>query len=42
MAERAAEAIGADAQLARVGAYYHDVGKTIRPYFFVENRDEAR
>lgn len=41
MAERAAEAIGADALLARVGAYYHDVGKTIRPYFFVENRTEG-
>ncbi len=40
MAERAAEAIGADALLTRVGAYYHDVGKTIRPYFFVENRTE--
>jgi cyclic-di-AMP phosphodiesterase PgpH len=40
MAERAAEAIGADSLLARVGAYYHDVGKTIRPYFFVENRSE--
>jgi cyclic-di-AMP phosphodiesterase PgpH len=40
MAERAAEAIGADAQLARVGAYYHDVGKTIRPYFFIENRND--
>ena len=41
MAERAAEAIGADTLLARVGAYYHDVGKTIRPYFFVENRSEG-
>ena len=41
MAERAAEAIGADSLLARVGAYYHDVGKTIRPYFFIENRDEG-
>lgn len=41
MAERAAEAIGADALLTRVGAYYHDVGKTIRPYFFVENRSEG-
>ncbi|HEX9118690.1 MAG TPA: HDIG domain-containing protein, partial [Anaerolineae bacterium] len=40
MAERAAEAIGADAQLARVGAYYHDVGKIMRPYFFAENRTE--
>lgn len=41
MAERAAEAIGANALLTRVGAYYHDVGKTIRPYFFVENRSEG-
>jgi putative nucleotidyltransferase with HDIG domain len=40
MAERAAEAIGADALLTRVGAYYHDVGKTIRPYFFYENRSK--
>lgn len=38
MAEQAAEAIGADAFLTRVGAYYHDVGKINRPYFFVENR----
>lgn len=37
MAERAASAIGADAYLARVGAYYHDIGKTVRPYFFTEN-----
>ena len=41
MAERAAEAIGADTLLTRVGAYYHDVGKTIRPHFFVENRNES-
>ena len=41
MAERAAEAIGADTLLTRVGAYYHDVGKTIRPAFFVENRNEG-
>lgn len=37
LAERAAAAIGADALLTRVGAYYHDIGKTVRPYFFVEN-----
>lgn len=37
MAERAAAAIGGDALLARVGAYYHDIGKTVRPYFFTEN-----
>jgi putative nucleotidyltransferase with HDIG domain len=38
MAEEAANRIGADSLLARVGAYYHDVGKTARPYFFTENR----
>jgi putative nucleotidyltransferase with HDIG domain len=38
MAEEAAERIGADGLLARVGAYYHDIGKTVRPYFFTENR----
>jgi len=38
LAEQAAEAIGADALLARVGAFYHDIGKTVRPYFFVENQ----
>lgn len=37
LAERAAAAIGADAFLARVGSYYHDIGKTVRPYFFAEN-----
>lgn len=38
LAERAAEAIGADALLLRVGAYYHDIGKVARPGFFVENQ----
>ncbi|NLC58534.1 MAG: HDIG domain-containing protein [Armatimonadetes bacterium] len=38
LAEAAAEAIGADALLARVGAYYHDLGKVMRPYCFVENQ----
>ncbi|HPT99590.1 MAG TPA: HDIG domain-containing protein [Armatimonadota bacterium] len=38
LAEAAAEAIGADALLARVGAYYHDIGKVMRPYCFVENQ----
>jgi len=37
LAERAAAAVGADALLVRVGAYYHDIGKTVRPYFFTEN-----
>lgn len=41
MAEEAAGRIGADALLARVGAYYHDIGKTIRPYFFVDNQVEG-
>jgi putative nucleotidyltransferase with HDIG domain len=38
LAEAAAEAIGADPLLSRVGAFYHDIGKTKRPYFFVENQ----
>ncbi len=38
MAEEAAERIGADGLLARVGTYYHDIGKTVRPYFYTENR----
>lgn len=38
LAESAAEAIGANPLLARVGAYYHDIGKTKRPLFFVENQ----
>lgn len=37
LAEDAASAIGADALLTRIGAYYHDLGKTLRPGFFVEN-----
>jgi putative nucleotidyltransferase with HDIG domain len=38
MAEEAANRIGADGLLARVGSYYHDIGKTVRPFFFTENR----
>jgi putative nucleotidyltransferase with HDIG domain len=41
LAEQAAERVGADALLARVGAYYHDIGKAVRPYFFVENQIEG-
>ncbi|NNE20456.1 MAG: HDIG domain-containing protein [Myxococcales bacterium] len=37
LAEGAAAAIGADALLTRVGAYYHDLGKTIQPKYYVEN-----
>jgi cyclic-di-AMP phosphodiesterase PgpH len=38
LAEQAAERIHANALLTRVGAYYHDIGKLARPYFFVENQ----
>jgi hypothetical protein len=38
LAERAAEAIGADPLLARVAAYYHDVGKLSNPVAFIENQ----
>jgi cyclic-di-AMP phosphodiesterase PgpH len=38
LAEQAAQRIGADALLLRVGAYYHDVGKTMNPQFYVENQ----
>ena len=37
LAEGSAAAIGADALLTRVGAYYHDLGKTVQPRYFVEN-----
>ncbi len=38
LAETAAEKIGADALLVRVGAYYHDVGKTWNPQMYTENQ----
>ncbi len=38
LCESAAEAIGANPILARVGAFYHDIGKLKRPLFFVENQ----
>lgn len=38
LAERACEQIGANGLLARVAAYYHDLGKTKRPHFFIENQ----
>jgi len=38
LAETAAGHIGADPVTVRVGAYYHDIGKIKRPYFFVENQ----
>ncbi|MCR4338189.1 MAG: HDIG domain-containing protein [Candidatus Omnitrophica bacterium] len=38
MSEAAADAIGANALLTRIGAYYHDVGKTVKPEYFTENQ----
>ena len=38
LAETAADEVGANALLVRVGAYYHDIGKLIRPQFFKENQ----
>ena len=38
LAESAAKAIGANALLARVGCYYHDIGKMLKPEYFVENQ----
>jgi len=42
LAEAACRAIGANALLARVGAYYHDIGKIARPQYFVENQPKGR
>lgn len=39
LSEAAAEAIGADGLLCRVGSYYHDIGKTKRPGYFIENQN---
>lgn len=38
LSETACEAIGANGLLARVGSYYHDIGKTVNPYYFIENQ----
>jgi putative nucleotidyltransferase with HDIG domain len=38
LASAAAESIGADALFARVACYYHDIGKSVRPTYFVENQ----
>ncbi len=42
LAEQAAEAIGANSLLTRVGTLYHDVGKTINPQFFIENQTQGQ
>ena len=38
LAEAAAEEVGGNSLLVRVGAFYHDIGKLKRPYFFIENQ----
>jgi len=42
LAEQAAEAIGADSLLVRVGAIYHDCGKSLNPQFFIENQVQEK
>lgn len=41
IAETAAEAIGANGLLVRVGAYFHDIGKMLKPEYFIENMTEG-
>src|SRR3989338_2131302 len=38
LSEAAADSIGANALLTRVGAYYHDIGKMVKPEYFTENQ----
>ena len=40
IAEAAAESIGANGLLVRVGSYFHDIGKMLKPQYFVENQGE--
>ena len=40
LAEAAAEAVGANATLCRVCAYFHDVGKLVKPDYFTENMQD--
>ena len=42
LAEAAANAIGANGLLCRVGVYYHDVGKIVKPQYFIENQPSDR
>ncbi len=43
IAESAADSIGANGLLCRVGAYFHDIGKMLKPQYFIENQsDENR
>lgn len=38
LSDAACESVGANGLLARVGCYYHDIGKTVRPGYFIENQ----
>jgi cyclic-di-AMP phosphodiesterase PgpH len=42
IAETAAEAIGANGLLVRVAAYFHDIGKMLKPEYFIENITEGK
>jgi putative nucleotidyltransferase with HDIG domain len=42
LAEQAAEQIGADTLLTRVGALFHDIGKAVNPLFFIENQPASQ
>ncbi|MEQ8330805.1 MAG: HDIG domain-containing protein [Longimicrobiales bacterium] len=42
LSEAACNAIGANGLLCRVGVYYHDVGKMLKPHYFVENQPDGR
>jgi putative nucleotidyltransferase with HDIG domain len=42
LAEAVCTAIGANALLARVGVYYHDIGKVVKPQYFIENQPRGR
>lgn len=41
LSEAAAEAVGANAAMCRVGAYYHDIGKLKKPEYFIENQHDG-
>ena len=42
LAEAVCTAIGANALLARVGVYYHDIGKVVKPQYYIENQPRGR
>lgn len=42
LAEAAARAIGANPLLTRIGVYYHDIGKVLKPQYYIENQPQGR